>query len=92
MAGDYKPDRAATGAWLRRDGDLRGACQGRADAILAVAKAIAPVRTGHYKAMLHTAHGRGWDGRVAVDVIAPVPYASAVEYRHHVLLRAAQTI
>lgn len=89
MANSYRPNLAATGAWLRSDGDLRGGCQSAADVIETAAKAVAPVRTGHYLAAIHTEDGTGWDGRVAVDVVAGAEYSIIVEQRHHVLKRAA---
>jgi hypothetical protein len=86
----YKGDYGAVGRWLRSSGKLRGACRARGNQIVSTARVIAPVRSGHYKATLHVRDSRGWDGRVAVDVVAPVPYATAVEHRHHVLARAGQ--
>lgn len=86
----YKPNYAEVGRWLRSDRNLRGACHSEAGTIMMKAKAIAPVRTGAYRASIHLRDGRGWDGRVAIDVVAPMEYSTVVEKRRHVLLIAAQ--
>jgi hypothetical protein len=61
---------------------------------------LAPVRSGRYKASIQVRDSRGWDGRLAADVTADVPYATVVEVGrrnlhnrgHHVLRRAAETL
>lgn len=97
MVATYRANIAETGAWLRSSGDLSAAVRVEAERIADVARAIAPVRTGRYKASIHVEAGRGWDGRVAADVIASVPYSAAVEFGNahthgrgqHVLRRAS---
>lgn len=86
----YKPSYAEVGHWLRSDPLLQAACRSQATTIMMRAKVIAPVRTGAYKASIYVREGRGWDGRVAQDVVAPVEYSTLVEKRRHVLLIAAQ--
>lgn len=97
---DYKPNHAGVRAWLNSDGDLRSAVRGRANAIANRARLLAPVRTGRYKASIQVRDSRGWDGRLAADVTAGVPYAAVVEVGrrdvinrgHHTLRRAAETL
>ena len=96
----YNPNYAAVGRWLRSDGDLRAAVRGQANAIADRARLLAPVRTGRYKASISVRDSRGWDGRLAADVTAGVPYSTVVEVGrrdvinrgHHVLRRAAETL
>jgi hypothetical protein len=97
---DYKPNSAGVRRWLAADGDLRSAVKGQADTIANRARLLAPVRTGRYKASIHVRDSRGWDGRLAADVIAGTPYARFVEEGrrdvhnrgHHTLRRAAETL
>jgi len=85
---------------LDSDGDLRNAINGQANLIANRARQLAPVRTGRYKASIHVRDSRGWDGRLAADVTADVPYGTVVELGrrnlhnrgHHVLRRAAETL
>lgn len=96
----YNPNRAAVRRWLDSDGDLRGAVRGQANTIANRARQLAPVRSGRYKASIKVRDSRGWDGRLAADVIADVPYATVVEKGrrhlrnrgHHTLRRAAETL
>lgn len=96
----YRPNRAGVRAWLNSDGDLRSAVRGQANAIADRARLLAPVRTGRYKASIAVRDSRGWDGRLAADVTADVPYGTVVEVGrrnlhnrgHHVLRRAAETL
>lgn len=93
----YRANFAATGVWLRSDGDLRGAVNAAADRVADRARVLAPVRTGRYKASIRVDNGRGWDGRVAADVTATVPYSAALEFGtarsrpRRVLRRAAES-
>jgi hypothetical protein len=97
---DYKPDRAAVRRWLDSDGDLRSAVHGQANTIANRARQLAPVRTGRYRASIQVRDSRGWDGRLAADVIAGAPYARLVEEGrrdihnrgHHTLRRAAESL
>jgi len=96
----YIPNHAGVRTWLDSDGDLRSAVRGQANAIANRARLLAPVRTGQYKASIQVRDSRGWDGRLAADVTAGVPYATVVEVGrrdirdrgHHVLRRAAETL
>lgn len=96
----YSPNRAGVRRWLDSDGDLRNAINGQANLIANRARQLAPVRTGRYKASIHVRDSRGWDGRLAADVTADVPYGTVVELGrrnlhnrgHHVLRRAAETL
>jgi hypothetical protein len=96
----YNPNRAAVRRWLDSDDDLRSAVRGQANAIANRARQLAPVRSGRYKASIKVRDSRGWDGRLAADVTADVPYATVVEKGrrnirnrgHHVLRRAAETL
>jgi hypothetical protein len=97
---DYQPNHAGVRAWLNSDGDLRSAVRGQATTIANRARLLAPVRTGRYKASVQVRDSRGWDGRLAADVVAGVPYGTVVELGrrnvhdrgHHVLRRAAETL
>jgi Bacteriophage protein of unknown function (DUF646). len=97
---DYSPNRAAVRRWLDSDSDLRSAVRGQANTIANRARQLAPVRTGRYKASIQVRDSRGWDGRLAADVTADVPYGTVVELGrrslhgrgHHVLRRAAETL
>lgn len=86
--------------WLNTDGDLRQAVTEQAHLIAVRARVFAPVRTGRYKASIKVTRARGWDGRLAANVVADVPYARFVEEGrrdihgrgHHVLRRAAESL
>lgn len=96
----YTPNRAGVRRWLNSDSDLRSAVRGQANTIADRARLLAPVRTGRYKASIAVRDSRGWDGRLAADVTADVPYGTVVELGrrnlhnrgHHVLRRAAETL
>lgn len=96
----YNPNRAAVRRWLDSDGDLRQAVRSQANTIANRARQLAPVRSGRYKASIKVRDSRGWDGRLAADVTADVPYGTVVEVGrrsihnrgHHVLRRAAETL
>jgi hypothetical protein len=96
----YNPNRASVRRWLDSDDDLRSAVRGQANTIANRARQLAPVRTGRYKASIKVRDSRGWDGRLAADVTADVPYGTVVELGrrsirnrgHHVLRRAAETL
>lgn len=72
----------------------------QANAIADRARLLAPVRTGRYKASIAVRESRAWDGRLAADVTADVPYSTVVEVGrrdiinrgHHTLRRAAETL
>ena len=97
---NYKPNRGNVRRWLDSDGDLRAAVRDKADTIADRARRIAPVHSGRYKASIRVRTTHAWDGRVAADVTADVPYATIVEKGrrsihnrgHHTLRRAAEML
>lgn len=100
----YQPLFGNVRRWLDTDGGLRRAVTGQAHLIADRARVLAPVRTGRYKASIKVTRARGWDGRLAANVTADVPYATVVEKGrkmgrrdiqgrgHHVLRRAAESL
>jgi hypothetical protein len=82
----YRANQAEVGRFLRSDPDLRGILSSIADRIAGRARAVAPVRTGRYKASIEV-RSSSWSPlvggpRMAFEVLADVPYATVVERGH----------
>lgn len=80
MVERYQPaSYAQTGRWLRRDNDLRAACEEAAEDIATVARGIAPVRTGAYRDSIQVIQISGMD-RVGAGVEADDEAAAPIEF------------
>lgn len=96
MTKHYQPDAYGLEALARSPG-MQKAMMGLAQAGASGASAIAPVATGKYKGSIKvtpTTAPAGWRGkqRSAARIEATVPYADAVERKHHVLSKIASII
>jgi hypothetical protein len=76
---DYRPDRRATGVWLRTDPQLRRITHDVADRIVAAARGIAPVDDGEYLAGLRAVDAPVPD-RVGAAAEATAGHSAAVEF------------
>lgn len=78
----YTPDRRGVRAFLDSSPELRAALHREAERLAQLARAVAPVETGRYRASIGVHAARSDDGRQVADVVADVEYAADVEYRH----------
>lgn len=72
---------------LGRSPGIVSVCDEAAERIAEIARATAPVKTGSYRQLIETRHGRR-RGRHASEVVAADPGAVAIEARFGTLARA----
>lgn len=86
MASSFRPNRAGWRTLMRSQG-VQGATDSAAERRAAVARDIAPVKTGRYRASVHAEPDPTANGARSL-VVADVDYAIFVEARDNVLGRA----
>jgi len=83
----FKLNYARVGQILHGDAGIDKALTSRAEKMLAVAKAIAPVKTGAYRASLHVETVQH-PTRMVARIVASAPHAHLVERKNSVLAKA----
>lgn len=96
MGWDYTPDHVGTGAYLRSDPSLRSELERRAYLGLAVARSLAPRRTGRLAESGHVESGPGHGihgDRMQFTVVFDIDYAAGATWPNRTAyLEAAQAV